>query len=424
MLIFFIVLVLIFIFITRHPLFKINSSANKAIVCFILSSIGGVVTYFLYTSYYSIERSNVDIFKFFDDAALIANYFSDYPKDVLKLFFGIYNSDDPIITQILKDTSHWYRPYHFGEYNDNQIVIRLNLILYFLSGGFYATHALIFNFLGFIGIWFFIKAALLKINIIQLHYLEICFLLPNIWIWTSGILKEPILIFSLGILIFSSVQLIYLKNKIHFVNILVGVFGLVLTKQYVLGAIIPVVLIWIISQKQSLFRSIFMVYTAGLIVFFSLYYLNIFSIPQIIYQKQVDFNNLAQLSNANSHFETFKLSPNPLSILINVPFAIINALFRPFIGEVSKPIMVIAFMENLLVFLMLVYITYALTTFVSSVKKIYWGLLLVCLNLWIIIGLTTTVSGALVRYKIPATIIICILFLITFSIKKKSIEKV
>ena len=96
----------------------------------------------------------------------------------------------------------WSRSYNFGLINDNQTIIRFNALIQFFSFGNYQIHNILFNLLSFTGllaIWKFFKT---KFEVKKWMLLLSLFLFPTVLLWTSGVLKESILIFALGFFLY------------------------------------------------------------------------------------------------------------------------------------------------------------------------------------------------------------------------------
>jgi hypothetical protein len=423
MIVFGLLLFLSFWVIYKSPFFALNSRKHVAFWGWIVSIFGGIAVWCVYNKVYQIERVNADTFKFFDDAIIIGSYFKDYPIDVLKIFFGFYSIENETTFLILENTTHWFRPFHFGEFNDNQIVIRLNLLILAFSGGFYFSHLLIFNFLGFVGVWFLIKSLSKNVLLISPYLWGLVFLVPNAWLWNSGVLKEPILIFFLGLFLFGFWNK-FNQSIVKPVILITSVLGLVMVKAYVLLCLLPGLLITTIYKKYNFWYKAIILYGVGVLFLIAGFYFLDINPSQVITQKQIDFNNVAQLSEANSYFETFKLEPNPLSLILNSPMALVNSIFRPFIWNSNSIFMLISSLENFGLFILLIFSLMKLKKeplFLNQYKNL---ILIFSLNLYVLIGLTTTVSGALVRYKIPATILLSLLIImILFKQKNFNNEK-
>jgi len=129
-------------------------------------------------------------------------------------------------------------------------------------------------------------------------------------------------------------------------------------------------------------------------------------------QKQLEFNVLAsgQMLDANSQIiavagsvvPLHKLEPTLASFIRNAPQALTNVVFRPFIWESRSPFMIMAGFENLII---IFGITVCLL-FIRPLRSVNWKFVLMCFSFvliqFLIIGETTPILGAVVRYKIIA----------------------
>jgi hypothetical protein len=109
---------------------------------------------------------------------------------------------------------------------------------------------------------------------------------------------------------------------------------------------------------------------------------------------------MAEQYNAGSKIQIPILENSMKSFILNTPQALINSFLRPFIWEAHNPLAILAAIENVLV---IAYIT-LLIFFFKKVQLNNWILFSFSFStsLLILIGLTTPVLGAIVRYKIPA----------------------
>jgi hypothetical protein len=236
-------------------------------------------------------------------------------------------------------------------------------------------------------------------------------------------LKEPILIFFLGLFLFG-----YWNKFNHSilkpVILIAAVWGLLMIKAYVLLCLFPGLLLITIFKKYNFWHKAIVLYCVGILFLIAGFFFLSINPSQVIAQKQIDFNNVARLSEANSYFETFKLEPNPMSLIFNSPMAMVNSIFRPFIWNSNSIFMLISSLENFGLFILLIFSLKKLkkeSLFLNQYKNL---ILIFTINLYVLIGLTTTVSGALVRYKIPATILLTLLIImILFEQKNSNNEK-
>ena len=106
------------------------------------------------------------------------------------------------------------------------------------------------------------------------------------------------------------------------------------------------------------------------------------------------------------------VDPNFNSFFSSIPMGIINGFFRPFPSDINKIIHVLPLIENIFLYVLIIYLVYKLFSLKINFEKVYLNVLLNSVFfislLFTITGLSTPVIGALVRYKLPGTIFIII----------------
>ncbi len=399
--------------ILRSSFFKnIGLSAYDLAFLFGVKVLTGTALYFIYTYYYT-DRITADIFKYFDDGLILKDLaYCDFPS-FLSLFFGFENSSLPY-HEALNNMNFWSRSYNFGLINDNQTIIRANCIIHFFSFGNYHIHNIIFNlfsFAGLIAIWKFLNA---KFQVKKWMLLLSLFLFPTILLWTSGVLKESILIFALGFFLY----FFFVKAKaIHKVFSLAFLFLLLGMKPYVIISLLPGFLFLILRKVtawknvSAFFLTLVISISAGLLVHF----FSPINFLDYIIDKQKAFFNVAEMSDAGSVYYFPELSTY-LDLILYSPLAFFNCLFRPFLWEANGVFSLLASAENLF-FILLVSI-FCLNFRRGKLSKWEVALLLFVMLLSVLIGLTTPIFGAMVRYKMPMIPFLLIIILTRIDYRK------
>jgi hypothetical protein len=362
--------------------------------------------FIIYTRFYR-DRHTADIFKFYDDSErLYKNLFLSYPMDYFKLIFGFKNTE--LMQIALNKTAFWYKPFETPLFNDNRTIIRLNMIIRLFSHGIYGIHAALFTFLSFTGLVAIYKGFRRFFND-KLYALKIaCFLTPSVLLWTSGILKESILMFGVGLIVllvsyYLSDRLVTYKR----IAILVCCTGLLfVTKPYILILLAPS-FFTLITWELRISKSIALVFLASnLFVIFCIFimgkYFPIFNVSHALYKMQQDFINVAHLSQSKSYFDSALLDDSFVSIVMHVPEALFNSLLRPFSFFGGSILSLIASIENLVIIILLSFAIIYRSKIQDEMKGLWLFLFGFCLLLFILIGLTVPVEGAIVRYKTPA----------------------
>ena len=382
---------------------------------FLIKAFCGLVIYLIYTYYYPV-RMEADTFKYFDDSKYLYNALWEHPLDYFKMLFGIICENDYFLKQYYSDIYNWYRSYDNGLLNDNRLVIRLNAFVRLFSFGNYHVHSLFFNFLTFIGSYSLARLFLVFSESKWKTYLVV-FLIPSFVFWSAGILKESILIFALGSFTWNIYKIISGSHKIStYLWILFLIPILFIMKFYVFVALIPAILAWWISQKTKRTISIHLVtivacllVALGIETIFPTY-----NFLVIMAAKQGDFINLANFLKVNSSIYMDYLEPNLWSFIKASPKAFINTLTRPWPTELKGILFYPPLFENLFI----IFILFIGWFYRKKVNPQQWKFIIFCLTfsilLFVIIGLTTPIIGAIVRYKIPAIpflIFVALLFL-------------
>jgi len=113
------------------------------------------------------------------------------------------------------------------------------------------------------------------------------------------------------------------------------------------------------------------------------------------------------------------LLPSYSSLLHNLPEAFWNVLMRPYFFESFSPLILLAGIENLLIFVCMLFCLFTIKRSwpLQSLFFLALGFVLICFSLT---GLVTPVSGAIVRYKMPALPFLFLIFLLISDKNKQS----
>lgn len=404
----FIYLLLILIFIRKSSFFSnINLKNNTLFILFFIKLVAAYCLFLVYTKYYT-DRSTADIFKYFDDSTwLYKNVFSKSPINYLKIIFGIH-TDQPYIHYELKQTQYWFKPHETNVFNDNRTVIRFNLIIYLISLGYYHIHTLILCFLSFIGLTGIYKTFQKLFPNKTLVLVLSIFFLPSVLFWGSGILKESILLFSVGIFIYQFSEMFIHKKKTisTFIWIVISFLMLTITKTYVILTLIPSIISFIsfkYFKKSRITLHFILVHICciaiALLVNFLIPSLDI--LGNLVY-KQHDFLNVARDSNAQSTIYVERLNNSIYSFLHFSPLAFINGMFRPSIFEFNSVSYIPAIFESFILTLGIILLIKKRNKLFDNNQKllIFFSVFFSCF-LALLIGLVVPVLGAIVRYRVP-----------------------
>ena len=242
-------LALFLILIQRMKFFRIgNIPVSWFQGVFVLKVLSGFLLYLIYT-YYDTDRSTSDIWKYYDDGMVMYSAFHHTPSDFFKMLFGVMN-DAPRFDQYYDRMNHWYRPYGSSIANDTHTIIRFNAFVRLFSLGYYNVHSVAVNFLGLIGLTGILHFLRQMAPSKEKWFFAGVFLMPGMMFWASGVLKEPILLFGLGVFLYTTMKLAndgFTMNRLAL--LVLSLFVLVTVKSYALVAISAGLLAWILSKK-------------------------------------------------------------------------------------------------------------------------------------------------------------------------------
>jgi hypothetical protein len=246
------------------------------------------------------------------------------------------------------------------------------------------------------------------------------FLLPSFLIWNNGLLKESMIVFLLGLIVYS-----VLINRYYFIfsipllilfKMPLGFLAIVFTPILVLSA----------------YKTKFLYLITGALGLFLLHFL----VPQyspiaVIQNIQTDFINFSQYIQSGSIIPVPDLSKSWLLYPFFAIWGLFNSFFAPFPHHFNGVVNLFVIAENFFVLGLISVATYKLLIAKAKVHSNFIFLLLFVLVYLSILGIITPVAGTLVRYKSPFVfLILAILYkllsennLLNFQWKKNSIIK-
>jgi len=407
-------LALIIWLLPKVPFFKNSGLTPFTIrILFSLKAITGIGLILIYTYYYPTGSS--DIFNYFKDGKVLHSALAHSPSDYFRMLLGI-NDQSPHLMYYYDQMSFWLKEFNYDMFNDNRTVIRFNAIVMLFSFKNIFVHTYIMNVLaitGLIGIYRFLTSTFKFNRVIVLISIA---LPPSLLFWGSGLLKEGIVLFALGILVFGLTQLSNNSKSIRpYITLSFALLIFSISKFYVLLAISPAMISFFINKKVQ--KPLLIYSIVHLILYGSIFLLPIIdafpNIPQIIANKQNDFINFVHsLSHVGSYIETPRLTSNILDFTWQGIRGFFVTLFRPHIFEAHNFAALPAAMENMLTIGLIAIIPFFRNKQIKT-TYLFFGIAFTII-LFALAGMTTPVLGALVRYKIPAqpffyaTLLMCI----------------
>ena len=301
------------------------------------------------------------------------------------------------------------------------IVEKLAFLLSYISFSRYLVVTLFFSLFAYSGIW---KMFVTFNDIMPGWDKRIAFLVlffPSMAVYGSGVLKDTLCMASLGWLLYSSHQLLTKKRfKLKYFLILLASITLVgFVKIYIIAAFIPAYVFYLIillvkKIKNGFIRKLILPFMVLMAV--SLYFvfqdaiddsLGGYSMEKIFdtVKEQQGIYLSAEDADKGSIFNLGNFEPTIGGFINKMPAGITAAIYRPFIWESKKVIMLFSALESLFLLWFTLYVMYK-TGIGRFFKEIYRNpFILLCITYSLLfaalVGLSTFNFGTLARYRIP-----------------------
>ena len=331
---------------------------------------------------------------------------------------------------------------YFGT-ESNLYVMKISAIVSFLAFNKFLIISVIFGFFSFAGQWRLFQV-FNDINKGQQQKLMAWAVLytPSIWFWGSGLMKESICLGGLGFIVHFLYK-IFIKKKFSIKDIVflfVLVYIVYCIKSYI-------IIILVVSLSTILFFNLIanmknIVIRGFIILVFIItstmiaYVLNFAEQIQIIAEEskaQVDTfqkNYLATQKEDESSRAAIKFGEIDASVtgmILHSPVAIFTCLYRPFIWESRKIVILFTSLESMLLLLSTLFLLYKMRFFgffktVFNNKFVLFSFVLSMLFA-LIIGFTTYNFGTMVRYKIMLLPFYYFMLVQIYSVYKQQIKK-
>lgn len=451
-------------------------------IAFCLKALVGMYFLYIYTEFYGDGTLSADAGDFMSESKVLNGVFYKSPIDYFHFLSGIGDTQE-LQLKFLVDTRHWDAGAQ-SLINDNKNILRIHSLIHFFSFNNPFIHVLVLCFLSLVGMRQFLIGLIdrSKLNVNVQFWILI--LIPSVLFWTSGLLKEPLLILGLGVLWRGILGKDPRLKKVIFISL--GILLLVGFKPYVLASIVPALLFfgfYNVLPRAKIIGSILIlsIISTSLLFIFST---KRDEVVHLITRKQQDFENIgkggiyAWNGNGFYYFKPNQLddltikdnhitlkkelkvvlvdvggmeSPLPYrlkndgesyqiyfmrkesdgyidipsindsfqQLVFNVPTAVRNCLFRPFITDPGSWLKYPAVAEIWILFGFLLFSIFKRRKLESSELALLIAILIFIFILATIIGLTTPVLGAIVRYRLPILIGIAIISIIIIDPKKK-----
>ncbi len=261
-------------------------------VAFMIKCAAGL----LFLQFYIFQQEDAhlknDAGAFYHEAQILNTVYDESPSDYFKLISGI-GATEELSQKYLGETNHWDSGKQ-AVFHDNRNIIRAHALVDFISVGSITVHMLVFSLLSLIGTFLLFLVLKQHSALHPIFIFALLLLLPNILFWSSGLLKEPFIVFGIGALSYGIVIKQTFGKRILFIGM--GLFALLCFKPYILIALLAsgfVYLIYSLAPKHKMITAIGIpIVLAGIFVL---------SFPTLVdkgthrlSRKQFDFSNVGR----------------------------------------------------------------------------------------------------------------------------------
>jgi hypothetical protein len=405
---------------------RTHIKTSVLIALFAIKVIAGFGLVYLYGHYY--DKSSSDIYNYMNDAFYLKDQFFSDPSSFWNLFLE-HNMFAPEMIEKKSHLVYWSSGGVDLLIHEKKTVIILNFLFSFISLGNIYIHSLLMAFIGFIGQVAIFRFAKKQLEINPLLIMLVVFLLPSFTIWSASILKEPLIVFAFGLLLFYVGKWTkQWKRKYLIWALVLFILGLLIKPYVILIAVIPLVFFVLFKalpkltfkqQSWMVFGSLFTI----LIMIWGLSKTDLNPIAKLS-EKQNSFYQVITDSNVpvESEITIEKLEARFSSLILNLFPAFTRVMFSPYIYDIKKLVYLIDIFQNILILVLAFLVSIKYRKPKSREIPFLWFALIFVFLLFTLIGLVTPVLGAIVRYKIPALPFV-FLFLMSFTNQLKFLDR-
>jgi hypothetical protein len=298
-------------------------------------------------------------------------------------------------------------------------IVKMSAIFDLLTFSTYSATAVLFGVLSFSGVWVLYKTFYSILPQRNLLFAICILFVPSVFFWGSGILKDSVTLAAVGWATYCVHHLfIMFKFSISkLILLLVSCFVLFSAKLYILLCFLPATIIWIFLANLGKIQSPILKWMLAPVAIAVAGYMGFFAVVKVGEGDQrYAIDNLAETAritaydigfytgrSAGSQYSLGELDGTITGMLSKAPQAINVSLFRPYLWEVSNPLMLVSSLESLIIlgFTMYIIVKVRFRGLKLVLKPVVFFNLIFSLTFAFAVGISTYNFGTLVRYKIP-----------------------
>jgi len=286
----------------------------------------------------------------------------------------------------------------------------------------YLSISFCMTFFAFAGCWRLFKMLYILYPHLHKKIAVAILFLPSVLFWSGALMKDSICMGAFGFFVYALFQVFILKKKFisSLLIMIASGFLLFYIKPYIILCVFPAFLVWMffILNKRIRDRGLRMAATFAFslaAIIASLFFMqriasseiaSQYAIQNIVDALESQQGTYSHAEDIGSYFTVGQVDNSFGGLLLLFPAGIVASLFRPFLWEVSSPIMLLTALESL-AFLWLTIQCFRYTRFkrfrnILKDNPVLVFCLIYSLLFAGLVGMTTLNFGTLARYKIPA----------------------
>lgn len=428
-------LIIIFFAFIKNLLYHSDNPVRKYFIpALLVKMVGAVAIGIVYSQYYGGGDTN----EFWNNALVFNTAFTDDPRNFW-LLLKFEPSRDIIIPVEIQEYVWWS---YFVTDPASFYVGKITGVVNLLTFNIYSACALIFAALSFTGMWALYITFYNIYPKMHKQFAIATLFVPSVFFWGSGILKDSITIGCVGWMTFFSYNIFFKRKYVFW-----GWMGLIFTsylifriKPYILYAFVPSLFLWLFLFYRSSIKSAFVRTLVGPVVYSIAFAAGLVALKKLgedFINRATNFQTwhgtLEKMGEVGSGYSLGTLDGSLWGTLTKVPAAINVTLFRPYLWEVTSPMVALSALESTIMLFFTIRIIYK-TGLVLTLKSLInnptaFFCIFFAMFFGFCVGFTAYNFGALVRYKIPCIpFYVAGLYILRYQIeieqeKKKELER-
>ena len=393
-----------FVLILRWRFFRNAGLSSKFLLAMFLLKVAAAIGYGLFHWH---AGGGGDTFAYFSDGKLFAQHGRSHPGHYIELVFGPSGGRIPDHLRSVHQAS-----YGFWSDSGSYMMVRFHALASLISFGHYYVHAVFMAFLSLIGLTAFYRFVRSHLTHCSWIVPVLIFAFPSILFYGSGLHKEALLVFALGLILWHWDNMLKPFRWYRAVAVMLLLTFTFFLKTFYFATLIPVLVAyaWVNHKPAMSLLKYALVISLYWTVAFTARYISSFDLADRMSKEQSEFT---ALKTGRTDIDIPLLDGSLRSTAVTVPYAIVNTMLRPWPSDVTEFPHRLYMAEQWFILLLILFTVGYLNKRDREVRNPAWLLLFFAITVFLIIGAIVPNYGAISRYKAPALLcLICGLVLL------------